>query len=128
MNEFEIVECWLRKAVDDLKSAKVLRSEDLLANSCYFAQQASEKALKAYLAQFDAEIPHSHNLSMLCKRCIIHDNVFLEILDDSSDLTDYATQTRYPGDDTVDEDETKEAIQKAENIYQFVQERIGAME
>jgi len=124
MSERDLVRQWLRKSADDLYSAELLQAGGQLANSCYHAQQAGEKALKAYLTQFDQEVPYTHNLELLCKICAKHDNAFDELFIISSDLTDYVTTTRYPGDDSVDIEEAEQAIQKASKIFVFVQERI----
>jgi len=91
---------------------------------CYHAQQAGEKALKAYLTQFEQEIPYTHNLELLCKMCVKHDDAFSELFYACSDLTDYVTTTRYPGDDSVDIEEAEAALQKAGTIFLFIQKRI----
>ena len=64
-------------------------------------------------------------MSVLCKLCAENDNAFLEILDDAADLTDYATTTRYPGDDSIDEEEAEECLQKAGRIFVFSNQCMG---
>jgi len=125
MNELNIVQKWLQKSTDDLHSAEILRNGGELANCCFHAQQAGEKALKAYLTQFEQEFPLTHNLEPLCKLCAKYDDAFVTLYDIASELTDYATTTRYPGDDSIDEEEAEEAIQKASRIFIFTQERIN---
>jgi len=124
MSERDIAQRWLEKSASDLHSAELLLNGGELANSCYHAQQAGEKALKAYLTQFEPEVPYTHNLELLCKMCIRYDDSFDTLFLVSSDLTDYATTTRYPGDDSIDAEEAEECIQKAGRIFTFIQERI----
>ncbi|MDR3314759.1 MAG: HEPN domain-containing protein [Oscillospiraceae bacterium] len=124
MSEHDVLQQWLQKAADDLESAAVLLKAGLLANGCYHAQQTGEKALKAYLSLCEEDVPYSHNLSILCKLCAEKDGKFLEILSPASDLTDYAVNTRYPGDDSVSEAEAEDCIQKARQIFMFVQEHL----
>ena len=128
MSEHEIIERWLLKSAGDLHSAELLLSGGELANCCYHAQQAGEKTLKAYLLLFDDEVPYTHNLKLLCKLCAKFDDGFNDIYHISSDLTDYATTTRYPGDDSIDAEEAEACIQKAGRIFMFTQERIRALE
>ncbi|MCL2447277.1 MAG: HEPN domain-containing protein [Oscillospiraceae bacterium] len=128
MNEHDMVLEWLQKSADDLYSAEVLQRVGMLANSCYHAQQAGEKALKAYLVQCEQEVPYTHNLGLLCKLCMQLDETFAEIFQASSALTDYATITRYPGGDAVDEEETELAIQHAGRVFVFTQQRIPGIE
>jgi HEPN domain-containing protein len=128
MNEHDMVLEWLQKSADDLYSAEVLQRVGMLANSCYHAQQAGEKALKAYLVHCEQEIPYTHNLGLLCKLCMQLDETFADIFQASSALTTYATVTRYPGNDTVDAEETELAIQNAGRVFMFTQQRIEALE
>ncbi|MCL2300922.1 MAG: HEPN domain-containing protein [Firmicutes bacterium] len=124
MSERDVVQQWLQKSASDLHSAELLLNGGEPANSCYHAQQAGEKALKAYLTQFEPEVPYTHNLELLCKMCLKYDGSFEALFLVASDLTDYATTTRYPGDDSVDAEEAEDCMQKAGHIFMFIQERI----
>ena len=119
MNEQDIVMQWLEKAAEDLHSADVLFGVGIIANTCYHCQQAAEKALKAYLCMVGVEIPHTHNLSLLCKECLEHNADFSEIFRISSSLTKYATATRYPGDNLLNKEEAETAIQNAGRVLHF---------
>jgi HEPN domain-containing protein len=126
MAEFSPASAWLQKVSDDMKSAKILLREGLITNSCYFSQQAGEKLLKAYLSLHE-EPEWTHDLLRLCKKCIQYDADFEAIMDDASDLTDYATHTRYPGDESYDEQDAEDAIEKVRLIYEFTLPRIQAL-
>ena len=128
MDHYNPAEPWLAKALDDMGSAKVLLREGFIANSCYHSQQAGEKLLKAYLSLHEEEPAWTHNLGQLCKDCMEYDSEFETIADDASDLTEYATHTRYPGDDSFSERHAEDAIEKVRLIYEFALPRIRALE
>ena len=46
---------WLRQAEDDLRAARVLRGSGQYSRSCFLAEQAGDKALKALLASQDSD-------------------------------------------------------------------------
>ena len=62
------------------------------------AQQAAEKALKAWLAVADAPLPRTHNLEDLLAQCLALPSMAvvsgIEALD-LSDLTPFAVEARY---------------------------------
>jgi HEPN domain-containing protein len=55
---------WLSTARDDLDSAVILRNNGKFAHSCFHAQQAGEKALKAVWYFADAD-PWGHSIKKL---------------------------------------------------------------
>lgn len=55
---------WLDTAEDDLDSARILKAEGKFAHSCFHAQQAGEKALKAVWYFSDAD-PWGHSIRKL---------------------------------------------------------------
>ena len=55
---------WLRTADDDLDSAIILKKNKKFAHSCFHAQQAAEKALKAVWYHSDAD-PWGHSVKRL---------------------------------------------------------------
>jgi len=57
---------WLDTAEDDLDSARILKAEGKFAHSCFHAQQAGEKALKALWVFADAD-PWGHSIRKLIK-------------------------------------------------------------
>lgn len=61
-------ENWLQFAFDDLCSAEILLTANILNMVCFHAQQCAEKALKAVLAARRQPIPRSHNLIRLRQR------------------------------------------------------------
>ncbi len=65
----EITKNWLKKAKNDLISARKLSAgEDItLDTAIYHCQQAAEKSLKAYLIFNCLEYPGTHDLRVLNK-------------------------------------------------------------
>ena len=57
---------WWRQSAADLRAAKVLADAGEWSHSCFQAQQAAEKALKALLADRDQDL-RSHSLSALLR-------------------------------------------------------------
>jgi len=55
---------WLHTADDDLDSAIILKENRKFAHSCFHAQQAAEKALKAVWYHSDAD-PWGHSIKKL---------------------------------------------------------------
>lgn len=57
-------ERWIRTAEDDLDSAKILKTNNKFAHSCFHAQQAGEKAVKAVWYWLDLD-PWGHSIAKL---------------------------------------------------------------
>jgi HEPN domain-containing protein len=88
-------ERWLSFARDDLRAAEILLREDVYSLSCFHAQQAVEKALKATLSflQPDRALPRTHSISELANRL----GDFRARLPDGIDELDaFYVPTRYP--------------------------------
>ena len=90
---------WIERAELDLRLAeRALQIPPVLAGgAAYHAQQAAEKALKAFLAAHDQPFPLTHNLNVLLPLCVALDAGFRQFSTAASSLTPYATQFRYPG-------------------------------
>jgi HEPN domain-containing protein len=117
---------WIKYAEEDWMSAKkLLRGRNpSTTNSCFHAQQAAEKYLKAILISKKAYFPKTHDLStlnMLCSGNSVFTGFSTEAL---TLLTDHAVNTRYPGDAPTMED-AKEAIEIANSIRKFVRTWFG---
>ena len=127
MRKIDMAKQWLKKAKDDLIAASHMIRDiypKQIEISCYHSQQAVEKALKAHLVFHDVEPPYTHDLGTLCELCSEYSKDFSDFYDDCDDLTIYATRTRYPDSIEIEEQEAKEAFEKASEIYRFVSEHI----
>ncbi|MBE3577175.1 MAG: HEPN domain-containing protein [Limnochordales bacterium] len=60
---------WIRYAQSDLRAAERLLADDLVLAgiSCFHAQQAAEKALKAVLVLYGIDFPRTHDLVLLSR-------------------------------------------------------------
>ena len=113
---------WLRHAWSDLELARVERNPKiLLEDLCFHAQQAAEKALKAVLILRSVAFPKTHNIRTLID--FLPEGLNLpEEAKGAAILTDYAVQTRYPGDlEPVTEEEYREALRIAEAVLRWAE-------
>ncbi len=120
---------WLQRAESNLKLAKEGKVEGvLLEDLCFEAQQAAEKALKALLIYLSDEYPKVHAFSVLLDDLEKHIEI-PDFIKEVLELSDYAVQTRYPGDYyPVGEDEYNRAIEIVEKVINWVKESIEKSE
>ena len=76
-------EAWMKKARQDLKSAKVLFSgtDPVLDTAVYHTQQCAEKALEAFLDSNNHPVVRTHDLSVLVDLCVEISPVFTNLYD-----------------------------------------------
>jgi HEPN domain-containing protein len=81
----------------DLKALQGMLDADIFADEIFgfHAQQAVEKALKAWLTLVGVEYPRTHDLEELLELLEEHAEPILEAFYDLVDLTDFAVQFRY---------------------------------
>jgi HEPN domain-containing protein len=123
----EKVNKWFIIAESDLVTARKLISEKILnAVVCYHCQQAVEKLLKAFLVSKNKEFEKTHNVSKLIDLCAEIDKEFLELVEKGvHKLSIYATELRYPDGFYIPSDEeTEDAINKAEYVKEFVMRKL----
>ena len=98
-------DAWLRQARNDLDLAQLARDNSFLAQSCYYASQGAEKALKGALLELGIEPPHTHVLNDLVRRL---EEAGLDVRELSElplrSLSRMAIQSRYPLDATPPSD------------------------
>ena len=116
---------WLRCARVDLRAAEALRGlPEQETTVCFHAQQAAEKALKAYLAWLGADdIPKTHDLERLSE--LIVERGGMQAAPDALDeLDDYGIMPRYPGSRPLSLADATAAIVAARSVVGFVQEAV----
>jgi HEPN domain-containing protein len=119
-------ERWLKIVNDDLRSAKGLLKLEIFSTSTYHCQQAAEKALKAFLAFKNQKIIKIHDLMKLVKLCCSLDKDFEKLYKDAGLLNPFVTKFRYPTEfDIPDYDDTKNAIEQASRVVNFVLKKIA---
>ena len=116
---------------DNILTAKKSAEAGLYRSACFWAQQAIELALKAFLAEndiFDEYRHRTHNLRFLIeeKRKIDEDFKILFEFGDVDKISSYAVQTRYNVifAREVSEKEAKDAIELAEKVREFVLRKV----
>jgi HEPN domain-containing protein len=124
----EDVRAWLQKAAFDLRAAEHGMSEPgagLRSDVVFHAQQAAEKAFKAFLAWHDVPFRKTHNLEELGRVCITIDATLDAIVDRAASLTEYAWKFRYPGEPSEpSQDEADEALIIAREVYEVLTGRL----
>jgi len=128
--KIDLVKMWMRKAENDLKTAKDELNTQEPANDtiCFHAQQCAEKYLKAFLIYHEIEFEKTHVLEDLITLATQIDNSFIELIEFAKKLTPYAVEIRYPLFEEPTEEEAKEAIEIAEKIKEFILKRISLNE
>ncbi len=87
---------WLAQARHDADAAALNAREGYAALACFLAQQAAEKALKAYLYAQGERAVVGHATHLLLRRCQHYDASFETLQDVCRRLDQYYIPTRYP--------------------------------
>ena len=128
MKNAEKTRKWLKRAKSNLACTKVgkVSPEILYEDLCFDAQQAVEKALKALCIRHGIVFRRTHDIAYLIEILEKGKVNVPEDIQRSKLLTDYAVETRYPGDyPSVDEEAYKEALEIAERVVNWVEREIG---
>ncbi len=123
----KITKNWLRKAENDLKTAKdeISTEEPATDTVCFHAQQCAEKYLKAYLIFHQNPFGKTHSIARLVELCKAVQPGFEEIFDFGAGiLTSYAVEARYDEEFFPPKDEAEEAVRTAEKVKDFVLDRL----
>ena len=119
-------EAWLKQAHNDLALAELAKDNGFMAQACYHASQAAEKALKGALLELGIEPPHTHVLNELVQR-LGNTGLNVATLDalPLRGLSRMAIQSRYPVDTTApadlfDRTDAEQAIKTAEAVLDVV--------
>jgi len=119
----EILQQWLDKVKDDLRSAEYLSTmhhptpDEII---CFLCQQSAEKYLKAFIFINDIEPDKTHDLRELLRTCEEYNTSFSSLLSKLRVLTRYGVMPRYPNDLAITNDDMKTAIQYAKDVQAFV--------
>jgi HEPN domain-containing protein len=90
---------WLSKASEDLQAADLLLtgSPPLPSQAAFHAQQAAEKAQKAFLTWHTQIFSKTHDLGVLGAACVTIDATLAGVSSSVAQISGYAVETRYPG-------------------------------
>ena len=121
-------EDWLTHALSDLKLARVGKEdpEILAEQTCFHAQQAVEKSLKAVLLFAKVDFPLTHDLRDLLEIFEASDIVLPENFKEVDALTPYAVESRYPGYwEVITDQDVEEALKLAESVLDWAKTYIA---
>ncbi len=125
----EDVRAWLRKAELDLRAAAHEMSaaeSGLWSDVVFHAQQATEKALKAFLALHDVPFRKTHNLEELGRQCVAVDSTLQTLAHQAAPLTEYAWKFRYPGEsEEATREEAEQALATARHVHEAILTRMS---
>lgn len=114
---------WMRYSREELTLAKVIAADaDSPARLvCWHSQQAAEKALKAALIINGIAFPRTHNLVAL--RALLPAALSEKMdMGELAELTQWGTESRYPGDwDEPSAEEAAAMIEAAEGVVTVVE-------
>ncbi len=96
----DVVLSWLQRARSDLQlgRAALVTKGVLPEDAAFHAQQCAEKALKALLLYRDVAFPKTHAIEVLLDLLKAQGMKIPKEVDTSFELSEYAVQTRYPGE------------------------------
>jgi len=123
-----VVKEWLKRAEEDMKSAKVMLETNHYTWCAFISQQALEKCLKAgYVKKKNYIPPYTHKLERLCE--ILEIKPPEDILEWIIRIDKYYIVTRYPDyKKTVDiptKDIAKTIYNKTQEIYKWLMTNLG---
>lgn len=87
---------WLAQALRDLDDARYLAKGDRFSLACFVAQQAAEKALKAFLYHTGRESVWGHSVAELCRQAAELEPRFESLCMQGASLDRFYIPTRYP--------------------------------
>ena len=114
--------------MDDLRVAELAFADDppLIGAALFHAQQAVEKALKAFLIASDCHYPLTHDLDRLLSLCVGIDET-LAAISGIGDLTDFAATSRYPGVKEPGDYDARSWLLRAQSAVDEIRYRIDRM-
>jgi HEPN domain-containing protein len=87
---------WLTQAQHDLRAAVLNRRESFPEIACFLAQQAAEKALRAFLYAQGEQVVTDHAVHLLVRACASYNPAFATLEEACRSLDQYYLPTRYP--------------------------------
>ena len=116
---------WMDRARSDLTLARTRPEGVHLADLCFHAQQAAEKAIKALLVSRSVEFPYVHDLVFLLSLLADAGHAVPEPVKSAKELTRYASVTRYPGlDERVSDLQYADALEIAEAVVRWAEDSL----
>lgn len=118
---------WLRQAENDLEWAEHSLQGGFYSQTCFIAQQAGEKALKAFCHSKGLDTIRTHSLYQIIKE--LNENGKLE--QNAKQLDLYYISARYPDAfpagapfEMLTQEQAENALKAAREIYQTIANRV----
>lgn len=118
---------WIRKAESDLLAIEGSISVEAFDATCFHAQQAAEKYIKAFLIYVDVDFPFTHNLLKLAELCVDSDPSFQILLPIVQPLSPYAVELRYDSNFWPSKEEAEQARSSAIKVKDFVMSKLATV-
>jgi HEPN domain-containing protein len=121
MNRYKL---WLDRARSSYELSKNTVYGVFYEDLCFQIQQAVEKAFKGLLIYYDIEPEFTHNIGILLNK--LEEQIEIpENVKESTELTKYAVQTRYPGEyDDITKEKYERAVRIAKDCFDWVKNTI----
>jgi len=87
---------WIRAAENDLQAAEAMVASRHFNWACFLAQQAAEKAVKAYLYAQGVEDPWGHSVADLLRDALTYNAALRDLQPTGALLDKFYIPTRYP--------------------------------
>lgn len=121
----KVVSVWFKQAEDDYKNSKILTKSKSYWGAILFAQQSTEKILKAYIIEFKGVIPKkTHRIEMLLKDAGLEaTNIPTKQIEE---LSKAYTYVRYPDMNRrfyTKKDITQMLLEVADKLYLWVKKK-----
>lgn len=123
-DKINVVNAWLKKAENDLRTAEYIMTMDdpPYDTVCFHAQQCAEKYIKGFLTFHEIDFPKTHSIEDLVLLCEDIAPSLESEIGDVEVLSIYAVETRYPSEIyyEIPEEKAREAIEFAKRIKSVV--------
>ena len=116
---------WLRRAHSNLVHAQAVEDEVDLAELCFDAQQAAEKAIKAVFIHRGEAFPFTHDLEALIKLLRANGQKVPKYVEAAKVLTRFAVATRYPDFTTVTRRKYGRSVRIAAVVLRWAERHIA---
>lgn len=123
---------WIDQPSADMDAARSLFESGHWWATCFHAQQAAEKAVKAYLYGTGERLVLGHAVAQLIRQAAEHDAGFLDLAHAAGSLDVYYVGARYPNGipggvpaGVFLESHAREALGQAEEVLSFVRKALA---
>lgn len=123
----DVILAWLQRARSDLQlgHAALTTQGVMPEDAAFHAQQCAEKALKALLLHHEIPFPKTHAIEVLLDLLKIREVSVPKGVDEAFELSEYAVQTRYPGEwEPVSKTEARKALERAALVLAWVESQV----